>query len=52
MFLKILFYFLAAWWVLLALRPLFRLSAPPPKPVVRKRPKDEEGEYVDYEEVE
>jgi hypothetical protein len=53
MFLKILFYFLAIWWVLLALKPLFRISPPPPpKPAVRKRPKEDEGEYVDYEEVE
>jgi hypothetical protein len=52
MLLKWLFYLLAILWLIQALKPIFRVQPPPPKPDVQKKPSNEEDEYVDYEEVE
>lgn len=66
MLLKWLFTILAVLWLLQALRPylggtsgMHRQQPPPPppppppsnKPDIQKRAQDDEGEYVDYEEV-
>lgn len=63
MLLKWIFTILAILWVYQAIRPLltsnprppnFRPPSPPPGPEPRPAPKnrlDDEGEYIDYEEI-
>ena len=50
MLLKWLFYVLAILWLYQALKPVFQVT-PPPKPEVKKKQPEDEGEYIDYEEV-
>jgi len=63
MLLKWLFTMLAILWLIQALRPYFQIQAPPESPKTRVYPptpdpkfqnpkfKDEDGEYVEYEEI-
>ena len=61
MLLKWLFTALAILWLFQALRPFFGISQsreqrknpppPPPGPNIQKRADDDDGEYIDYEEV-
>lgn len=59
--LKLLFVVLAALWLYRALQPVLSPPKPPAPPsppapgpetrIVQKKPLDDEGEYVDYEEI-
>ena len=60
MLLKWLFTILAVLWLIQALRPYLGISLrnphrqpppPPPPPDIQKRTPDDDGDYVDYEEV-
>jgi len=61
MLLKWLFTALAILWLFQALRPYLGISrsneqrknppTPPPGPDIQKRANDDDGEYIDYEEV-
>ena len=56
MLLKWLFTLLAIIWLYQAIKPFFAPPAPPVPPAprnpqVKNRPNDDDGDYIDYEEI-